>query len=185
MNEMKIRALMFLLPSVMLAACDDGGKDPRKELPCFTVGVGYPKVGTVVEWREWVGRLDADVMAGVVPRVDGYVAERFFINGQSVKQGDKLYQLDDSLYAEALNEAMQQQEEAAANAREAQQNVDYYRPLVEKGAVSRQTFTEAERKVEAANAALEAAKAAVAQARTDLGYCTLYSPLTGDRKSVV
>ena len=179
MNVMKMRELMLLLPSILLVACDDGGKDPRKALPCYTVGVAYPQVGTVVEWREWVGRLDADVMAGVVPRVDGYVSERFFINGQSVKQGDKLYQLDDSLYAEALNEALQQQEAAAANAREAQQNVDYYRPLVEQGAVSRQTFTEAERKAEAANAALEAAKAAVAQARTDLGYCTLYAPLSG------
>ena len=177
--DMKKYGIMSFLTLFLLVACDDGGHNGGKDLPLYAVQVAYPKVGSVERWREWVGRLDADITAGVIPRVDGYVSERFFANGQNVQKGDKLYQLDDTLYAEALNEALQQEAEAAANAREAQQNVDYYRPLVEQGGVSRQTFTEAERKAEAATAALEAARAAVAQARSDLGYCTLYSPLTG------
>ena len=177
--DMKKYGIMSFLTLFLLVACDDGGHNGGKDLPLYAVQVAYPKVGSVERWREWVGRLDADITAGVIPRVDGYVSERFFANGQNVQKGDKLYQLDDTLYAEALNEALQQEAEAAANAREAQQNVDYYRPLVEQGGVSKQTFTEAERKAEAATAALEAARAAVAQARSDLGYCTLYSPLTG------
>lgn len=171
--------MMSLLPLLLLGACDDAGRAGSKELPLYAVQVAHPKVGAVEQWREWVGRLDADITAGVMPRVEGYVEERFFANGQTVQKGDKLYQLDDTLYVEALNEALQQEAEAAANAREAQQNVDYYRPLVEQGGVSRQMFTEAERKAEAAAAALAAARAAVAQARSDLAYCTLYSPLSG------
>lgn len=169
----------MILVAVLLFGCERESVSSKALLPVYTVSVEHPVVKDVKLYHEWIGRLEAGVSAEVLPHVEGYVAERLFVNGQVVKEGEPLYRLDDKLYAEALAQAQQQESEAAAAALEAQQNVDYYRPLVQEGAVARQSFSEAQRQSEAADAALAAAKAAVAQAQTNVDYCTLLSPMTG------
>lgn len=171
--------MLLLVSTLGLSACKREAAPTAEALPAYTVTVGHPTVGNVTVYREWIGHLQADVAAEVLPRVEGYVLERLFTNGQTVEKGQVLYQLDDTLYAEALQQAQQQEAQAAANAQEAAQNVEYYRPLVKDGSVARQTFTEAQRKAEAAQAALQAAQAAVAQAKSNVDYCTLRSPLNG------
>lgn len=171
--------IIWLSLGLLLCACEREQSHKTGALPVYTVQTAYPSQGNVTIYREWIGRLDADVSAEVLPRVEGYVLQRFFTNGQTVKKGQVLYKLDDTLYAEALQQAQQQEAEAAANAREAEQNVEYYRPLVKDGSVARQVFTEAQRKAEAAQASLLAARAAVEQAKSNVEYCTLRSPLDG------
>lgn len=174
------RFVMLLLVSTLgMSACKRDVAPAAEALPVYTVTAGHPTVGNVTVYREWIGHLEADVAAEVLPRVEGYVLERLFTNGQTLEKGQVIYKLDDTLYAEALQQAQQQEAQAAANAQEAEQNVEYYRPLVKDGSVARQTFTEAQRKAEAAQAALQAARAAVAQAKSNVEYCTLRSPLSG------
>lgn len=173
------KKMVFLMALLTLVGCEPKPRTAGAALPEYTVQTVHPTVQDVTIYREWIGRLEADVSADVLPHVEGYVQQRCFTNGQTVKRGQVLYLLDDSLYAEALSRAQQEESEAAAQAREAQENVEYYQPLVKDGAVSRQTFTEAQRGAEAAEAALAAARAAVESAQTNVDYCTLRSPLDG------
>ncbi len=176
---MMIRMMMWLLPALLLAACRQENSAADLSLPEYTVAVMAPKVENVTVYGEWIGRLLPEVSVNILPRVDGHITERFFTNGQQVKKGELLYRLDDTLYAEALQQARQNETVARVQAQEALQNADYYRPLVNEGAVARQTYTEALRKEEAAQASLRAAQAAVAQAQTDVDYCNLYAPVAG------
>ena len=176
---MTIKIMMALLPTLLVAACQQ--KDPAADLPLpeYTVAVRLPKVQDITLYGEWIGRLVPEVSVDILPRVDGHIVERFFTNGQQVTKGELLYRLDDTLYAEALQQARQKEAVALAQVQEALQNVEYYRPLLNEGGVARQTFTEAQRKAEAAQASLRAAQAAVAQAQTDVDYCNLYAPVSG------
>ncbi len=171
--------MICLVVGVLLCGCGRDEPPATAALPVYTVTVGNPVVDDVKVYHEWIGRLQADVAAEILPRVEGYVLKREFSNGQNVVKGQVLYVLDDTLYAEALQQAKHQESEALANVQDALENVEYYRPLVKDGSVARQTFTEAERKAEAAQAALQAAQAAVAQAESNVEYCTLRAPLSG------
>ena len=173
------KKMVFLIALLALTGCEPKPRAGVAALPEYAVQTVHPSVQDVTIYCEWIGRLEAEVTAEVLPHVEGYVKQRCFTNGQTVQKGQVLYLLDDSLYAEALSRARQEETEAAAQAREAQENVEYYRPLVQDGAVARQTFTEALRGAEAADAALAAARAAVESAQTNVDYCTLRSPLNG------
>ncbi len=172
------RAVLAGAPIFLFSACRKEA-DPPAALPLYTVEVAHPQQGTVEQYREWVGTLEAQVSAEVLPQVSGYVSERLFKNGQQVKSGQILYQIDPQRYQQALEQAEQQQQEAQAHYDEAKQNVGYYRPLVGNGSISRQAFTDALQREQAAAAALAAARAGVELARTNVGYCTLTSPVNG------
>ncbi len=169
-----------VLAALLLGACgEDAEQRAATQLPVYTVEVAQPQVGTVCAYREWVGRLEGLVSAAVLPQVSGYVAERLFINGSSVRAGQVLYKIDATLYEQALTEAQAREAQAAANEKEAAQHVAYNTPLAKDGAISRQAFTDAQQQLQAAQAALETAQASVSQARTNVGYCTLKAPVDG------
>lgn len=169
------------MAALLLCACgeDAGQQSAVSQLPVYTVSVTHPQLGDVTEYREWVGQLQGMVSAALLPQVSGYVEERLFTNGEMVRAGQLLYKIDPTLYQQALAEAEQRRQQAAANEMEAAQHVAYNEPLVRDGAISRQTYTDAQQQLRAAQAALASASAAVAQARTNLGYCTLKSPVNG------
>lgn len=167
--------------ALLLSTCgEDGGQQSAAaQLPEYTVRAAHPRMGGVAEYREWVGSLQGLVSAAIEPQVNGYVTERLFTNGQRVKAGELLYRIDSTRYRQALSEAEQREQEARANEKEAAQHVAYNEPLVKDGAISRQTFTDAQQQLQAAQAALAAAEAATAQARTNLNYCEIFSPVDG------
>lgn len=167
--------------ALLLCTCgEDGGRQSvAAQLPEYTVRAAHPRQGAVAEYREWVGTLLGLVSAAIEPQVSGYVTERLFTNGQRVKAGELLYKIDSTRYRQALSEAEQREQQARANEKEAAQHLAYNEPLVKDGAISRQTFTDAQQQLRAAQASLAAAQAATAQARTDLGYCSVYAPVDG------
>jgi len=171
--------LLLLMAAMLVCGCRPEGKRSGVELPVYTVEVTHPVRGNVSLSREWVGRLEGMVSAGIIPQVSGYVSERLFTNGQMVQAGQILYRLDATRYRQALEQALQRQSEAQANAEEARQTVAYYKPLVSNGSISRQSYTDAVQRELAASSALAAARAGVELARTNVDYCTLSSPVEG------
>lgn len=171
--------LLLLMALVFLFGCRPERRENGSALPMYTVEATHPVRGDVALTREWVGRLEGIVSAGIIPQVSGYVAERLFTNGQMVHAGEALYRIDSTRYRQALDQARQREEEARANAEEARQTVAYYHPLVSNGSISRQTYTDAVQREQAASSALAAAQAGVELAQTNVDYCTLTSPVDG------
>lgn len=174
-----IIVIVVLLTGLFSGCREEKGQASRAALPEYAVEAVSLKKGKATEYREWIGRLEGLVSAEVMPQVSGYIAERLFDNGQQVKAGDVLYRIDPLRYEQELERAQQQQQEALANYEDAKQTSEYYRPLVGNGAISRQTYTDAVQREQAASAALAAARTGVDLARTNVGYCTLTSPVDG------
>jgi len=128
---------------------------------------------------EWVGTTVGFVNAKITPQVQGYLLKQDHLDGAYVRSGQLLFQIDDRPYKAALDQALGNVAQQRANLRKNQLDVAKYEPLVARGAVSKQSYDDAVQSVHATEAQVQAAEAAVENARLNLGWTKIYSPLDG------
>ncbi|MCW5891417.1 MAG: efflux RND transporter periplasmic adaptor subunit [bacterium] len=162
--------------ALVAAGC---GKKAETELPPPEVLVTEVGQRPVSVYGEWVGTLDGFINAQIRAKVQGYLLKREYDEGTVVQAGQVLFQLDPRQYQAALAQAKGDVEVAQAVLLRSQQNVARYRPLVEKGAVSRKELDDAVQTMRANMASVDVAKAAVDDARLNLDWATVRSPITG------
>jgi membrane fusion protein (multidrug efflux system) len=121
------------------------------------------------------GYQDVDIRA----RVEGFLESVNFKEGDYVRKGDLLYTIDRKPFEATLAGAKADQATAQARLDRATTDVNRYRPLVVKQAVSQQELDNALAAQNAATSQVEAAKAAVDQATINLGYTRITSPIDG------
>ena len=126
-------------------------------------------VGTTVGW----------VNARVMPRVQGYLLKQDYQDGAHVKEGQLLFEIDDRPYKAALNQALGDLARDQATLRKNQLDVARYTPLVPKGAVSKEELDNSVQATHASEAQVEADQAAVDNARLNLDWTRIYSPIDG------
>src|SRR5262249_23113540 len=129
--------------------------------------------------KEWIGTTDGNVNAEIRPKVEGYLLRRVYAEGSFVRQGAPLFEVD----APQLKAQVQQMEgdraEAQADLAKAQQDVNRFRPLAAEKAVSQQELDNAVSAAQAAQATVDARQAAVRQARINLAWTHVTSPISG------
>ncbi len=130
-------------------------------------------------YTEWVGTTVGFVNAQVMPQVQGYLLKQDYQDGAYVKSGQLLFEIDDRSYKAALNQALGTLAQQRATLRQHQLDVAKYTPLVNKGAVSKQQFDDAVQATDASAAQVQAAEAAVDNARLNLGWTKIYAPIDG------
>jgi membrane fusion protein, multidrug efflux system len=145
-----------------------------------------PEVGTVkIEAKpvslitELPGRTSAFRVADVRPQVSGVVLKRLFIEGDAVKAGQQLYQIDPAPYEASLLSAKATLARAKATVTSAQATVDRYRVLTKAQAVSRQDLDNAVATLQQAQADVASGDAAVKTAEINLAYTKVNSPISG------
>jgi membrane fusion protein (multidrug efflux system) len=102
-----------------------------------------------------------------------------FKEGTPVRKGQLLYTIDPGPFQASVAQAKGQLAEAEAQLARARQDVVRYEPLVAKNAISRQEYETAVVVQRAAEASVEAAKAAAQRAEIDLGYTRVVAPEAG------
>jgi len=129
--------------------------------------------------NEFVGTLDGYVNAEIRARVKGFLKSQDYPDGANVKKDQLLFTIDPSEYKAALDKAQGALARAQASYGQAKVTVDRYRPLAAKQAVSQQDLDNAEAGMREAAAVISSAKAAVEEAKLNLGYCRITSPVDG------
>lgn len=125
------------------------------------------------------GRVYAYARADVRPQVSGVVKERLFVEGAEVKKGDPLYLIDDTLYKAQYEYAKAALSKAADERKQAERNLQRYKKLVNRQAVSAQDY---EDRLLAYALALDDEKIAAAdldQAAAKLDYTKVRAPISG------
>ena len=112
-------------------------------------------------------------------RVEGYLVSINFTEGSLVRKGQLLYKIDPQPFLVAIDQAKANLATAQAGLEKTNNDVARYKPLFEKQAVSKQELDNALSAQQAAQAQVDAHKAAVAQAQLDLGYTNITSPVDG------
>ena len=132
-----------------------------------------------------IGHVDPYLSVSVKARVGGEVVRVGFREGQDVRKGDLLFQIDPRPYQAALAQAQAQLERDRAIAHNAQADVKRYTELVQKDYVTREQYDAATSTAAATLASAKADEAAVETARLNVSYCTVTSPVSGRTGSVL
>jgi membrane fusion protein (multidrug efflux system) len=129
--------------------------------------------------REWVGSTDGFVNARIRAEVTGYLVKQDYKEGSAVKKGDPLFEIDARPFTAALAQAMGTLGQAEAQLGKAEEDVKRYIPLAKDRAISQQELDDAVQARMAAQAQVGSAQAAVDQARLNLGFTKVVSPIDG------
>jgi membrane fusion protein (multidrug efflux system) len=127
----------------------------------------------------FVGSTVSSQQVEVRARVDGFLNERLYIEGNIVKVGQVMFQMDPKPFEAQLAAAKGALAEQQARLWIAQANLKRVKPLAAANAVSKKDLDDAMGKVNAAAAAVEMARAEVDTAQLNLGYTTISAPVTG------
>jgi multidrug efflux system membrane fusion protein len=132
-----------------------------------------------------IGHVDPYLTVAVKARVGGEVVKVGFREGQDVRKGELLFQIDPRPYQAALAQAEAQLERDRAIAKNAEEDVKRYTELVQKDYVTREQYDATRSNAAATTASTRADEAAVQNARLNLSYCTVMAPITGRTGSVL
>jgi len=113
------------------------------------------------------------------PKIDGYIERIYVDEGATVKKGDPLFRISAPQYEQEVRTAQADIKIAQAEVNAAQMQVNKVRPLVEKGIISKYELEAAEYTLQSRHAALAQRQAKLVNARTNLGYTSVTSPVNG------
>ena len=166
----------LLVTAALLVACakDAGRPPPPPEVGVITLA---PRAISITD--QLPGRTTAYRVAEVRPQVTGIVQKRLFVEGSEVKAGEQLFQIDAGSYRAAYESAAAALKRAEAQAVTAKLLAERYAPLIAANAVSQQENDDAIAARARADADVAAAQAQVANARINVVYTQVLSPITG------
>lgn len=163
--------------ATLLVAC---GKDaPKAASAAPEVSVLTLQAQPLALDQELPGRTVASQESEVRPQVDGVLVARLFEQGQMVRAGQPLFQIEPALYQAALNEAQANVKTAEATAVAARLRAQRLQALGKDQLAARQDVDDAIASGQQAAAAVQAAQAARDTARTRLGFATVTAPIAG------
>jgi len=129
--------------------------------------------------QEWVGNTLGNNDADIRPKVDGFLLTQLYSEGSYVNKGQPMFQLDQRQTQAAVQQAQGKLERARAVLAQAQIDVNRYTPLVAQRAVSQAELDKATSMERAATAEVDADQAALDNAKLNLGWTTVTSPISG------
>ena len=173
------RVLALVVAAAALAACSDK-KAPVAAAPKVTeVGVIVLQPTAQSLTAELPGRTSPFLMAEIRPQANGIIKQRLFTEGALVKAGQPLYQLDARSAEAAVNSAQAALAKSKAVAQTARSNAARNAELVKIDAISRQVHDDSQAQAAQAASDVQVAQAAVDNARVNLQYTRIETPIGG------
>jgi multidrug efflux system membrane fusion protein len=164
---------------------DQAGRDKARAAAANAPSPGIPVTIGIAEQRDvpvyvrGIGTVQAYKMVTVKSRVDGQIVKVSFEEGQEVKAGDPLFQIDPRPFQATLDQATANKQRDQAQLAGAQADLDRFSKLVGQGFQSRQSVDQQTATVDALKGSIAADAAAIETARLNLDYANIRSPITG------
>ncbi|WP_419789343.1 efflux RND transporter periplasmic adaptor subunit [Pseudomonas petrae] len=174
----RIAGLGTLVLAVNLSGCNEPKETAVSSAPA-EVDFRTVTQTSIRQWDEFNGRISAVDSVEVRPRVTGYVEKIAFKEGDEVRKGDPLFQIDSRKYQAALNSALARLEKARASVVMNEAQDRRARVLVQANAISREEADTRRANFNQSQADVQDAAAAVALAKLDLEFTEVRSPING------
>jgi len=149
---------------------------PGQAIP---VTAGTVAVEDVPVFLHGIGTVQAYNTVAIKSRVDGQIVKINFKEGEEVKVGDPLFQIDPRPYQAALETAQAAKEKDEAQLAGAQLDLERYQKLLGPGWQTKQSYDQQKATVEQFQAAIKGDAAQIANAKLNLGYADIRSPIDG------
>jgi multidrug efflux system membrane fusion protein len=175
-------AAVVITSAVLMAALTGCSRTKAAASPGMPV---VPVLAATVERRDMpvelqaIGTVEAYSSVAVKTQITGELTGVYFKEGQDVSKGDLLFTLDKRPFEADVKRQEANLEHDIAQAKLAHLDADRYAGLYKEGVVSKQQYDQAEANGEALDAAVQADRAAVENAKVQLVYCSIYSPING------
>jgi membrane fusion protein (multidrug efflux system) len=174
----------ILLPGVLvvlslLSGCGQGQQAAAPAPPPPAVGVQSAQMKGVARSYAFVGRIKAVNTVQLRARVEGFLQKVLFTEGQDVKTGELLYQIEKTQYQATVDQAKANL--AAAEAQELNAQLQYNRSaeLIKRDNVAQSTVDQNRANLDSAKATVLQNKAALTVAQENLGYTDVSAPIDG------
>ena len=164
------------LALLLTAACEKHQAPPPATPVVQVVQVAQRDVPI---YLEWVGAMDGNVNAVIRPQVTGYLIKQNYREGDLVKKGQLLFEIDPRTFEAAFDEAKGVRAQKLARYETTAANLARIKPLAAKNAVSQKDLDDATGANQSAKAELEAADANLKTAKLNLSFTKITSPVTG------
>ena len=175
-------ALAALLVAVLLAACEQGGANTPASnpaaagIPARVLQVAPQRVAIVLEA---VGQVQGSKEVEVRARVSGILLKRLYNEGDFVREGSSLFQIDPVPYQIALAQANAQMAQERARQEQTRREAARLKKLAEEKAISQKEFDDATSAQKLSDATLQSAEANLHQAELNLSYTLVTAPVSG------
>jgi membrane fusion protein (multidrug efflux system) len=170
--------LMVLVAAFGLAGCQEEKKAVAPPPP-QEVEVAEVIQKDVPVYQEWVASMDGMVNATILAQVQGYLIKQNYKEGDFVKKGSLLFEIDPRPFQAAVDDARAGMAKQQAVLQTAQANLKRILPLAAANAVSQRDKDNAIGSVQSAEAQVLSAQAQVRKAELDLGFTKIASPIDG------
>jgi membrane fusion protein (multidrug efflux system) len=130
-------------------------------------------------YQEWIGSLDGDVNAVIRPQVTGYLVKQNYREGDLVKKGQLLFQIDPRTFEAAVDQAKGLVAQQRALYHTAKANLARVKPLAAKNALSQKDLDDTTGAELSAKASLDAAEASLETAKLNLSFTRITSLIEG------
>lgn len=179
----KLSFRMLILGGIVLAAISLMGCDKKKEvkatLPPAEVNVITVEPKTIPVDTTFVAKIESAHQVEIVARVNGFLEKILYKEGDVVKQGQKMFLMDQKPFKAQVESMTGALANSKAQLWTAQANLKRIKPLAKLDAASKSDLDNATGAVKSAEAEVYQAKARLQQAELDLGYTVIKAPVTG------
>jgi membrane fusion protein (multidrug efflux system) len=171
-----VRLTVFIILAALVAGCSGEGD---KQLPVPRVTVYKVEPQEVPLYMEFVGEVFGAKDIAIRARVEGFLEGIHFDEGSKVSKGQLLYTIESQPFEEKVAARMSEVAEAKTMFAKAESDLNRYKPLAAKKAVSASDLDAAQAQFDASKATVEAAEANLRAAKIELSYTRIHSPING------
>ena len=178
------RSLQQIYVGIFLAALAVAAPGCKRATQTAATGVPEVAVTDVVQqdvttYADWVGTTQGFVNADIFPKISGYLLKQDYRDGDVVKAGQLLFEIDPREYQAALDQALGNLAQAQAQLKQNSLNLARYTALYKQAVISRQDFDNQTQTTRANAAQVQALQGAVESAKLNLEWTKVFSPING------
>lgn len=175
-----LRTLAVCLPIVLLLnACGEKVQQQQSDFPPPAVSVAEVIVRDITPWEEFTGRIKAQEIVQIRPRVGGIIEQKHYREGDIVKQGDLLFTIDQKPIIAELNRAKAELARNRAQAEFARLESLRATNLLKTKLISQDEYDQKMASEQQTKANVRATEANVRLARLNLEYTKVRAPIAG------
>jgi membrane fusion protein (multidrug efflux system) len=176
-GKVVIRAATLGFCVLLAAGCSKEEAPQQRPAPVVTVTAVTPQA--IPYSVSFVAQTESSRQVDIVARVSGFLDQIAYKEGDLVKEGQLLFQLDPKPFQAQLGAARGELMAQQARHTTAASNLSRIKPLAQQNAMSQADLDKAQGEFDSSRAAVFSAQAKVTEAELNLGYTTIRAPVTG------